>query len=30
MPDPSEDDSELENRYKDLVDDKNDLNMETS
>lgn len=29
MPDPSESDSNLEARYKDLVDDKNELNMNT-
>jgi len=30
MPDPSENDPDLETRYKELVDDKNELNMRTS
>ncbi|MFC6953509.1 hypothetical protein [Halorubellus litoreus] len=30
MPDPNENDSDLETRYKELVKNKNDLNMETS
>lgn len=30
MPDPSENDRDLEDRYKELIENKNDLNMETS
>ena len=30
MPDPSENDSDLEDRHEELIDEKNELNMDTS